>query len=156
MSVFNISQQEAETLIAVEKHAIQQAVNDYPIRLPERGGGISVKLESLDKKEEFYLDIGRGTINLAKIKNQTRARKSIVLVRLDIGGSPHRNPDDQEVSGDHIHLYREGYGDKWAYPVPLDKFPNINDFWLTIHDFLRYCNVTQAPNFDKQQLLAGL
>ena len=103
MNSVNISQSEAERLISLEKHAIKPS-NDNPINLPERGGAISLKLESADKKEEFSFDIRRGSIDLGKFTNQTRTRRSIILVRLDIGGAPHRNPDDQEIPKNHIHL----------------------------------------------------
>jgi hypothetical protein len=36
----------------------------------------------------------------------------VVLVRLDLGGAPHRNPFDEEIGVPHLHLYREGFGDK--------------------------------------------
>ena len=72
----------------------------------------------------------------------------------DLGGAiklamtliePHRSPDDVEVASPHLHIYREGYGDKWAFPLPADSFPNMNDLWLTLEDFMRYCNVTEPP-----------
>jgi hypothetical protein len=68
-----------------------------------------------------------------------------VLVRLDFGGAPHRNPDGEEIGSPHLHLYREGYGDKWAVPVPEDRFENLSDPWQTLEDFMRYCNVVQSP-----------
>jgi hypothetical protein len=44
-----------------------------------------------------------------------------------------------------LHLYREGYGDKWAIPLPPDKFPNIGDLWVTLEDFMRFCNIVDWP-----------
>ncbi len=69
----------------------------------------------------------------------------IVLARLDFAGPPHRNPDGEEVGSTHLHLYREGYGDKWAYPVPAERFPNLRDPWLTLDDFMRYCRIVEPP-----------
>jgi hypothetical protein len=68
-----------------------------------------------------------------------------ILARLDFGGPPHRNPDGEEIPCPHLHLYREGYGDKWAVPIPVDRFPNVNDLWLTLQDFMDYCNVIEPP-----------
>lgn len=48
-------------------------------------------------RENFLLDIRRGKIDLLKATNQNRARQTIVLVRLDLGGAPHRNPDGEEI-----------------------------------------------------------
>ena len=72
--------------------------------------------------EAFHLDISRSRINLLKGKFQNRARTTIVLARIDIGGAPHRNPDDEEIACPHVHLFREGYGDRWAFPVPPEAF----------------------------------
>jgi hypothetical protein len=58
-----------------------------------------------------------------------------VLVRLDLGGAPHRNRDDEEIGVPHLHLYREGFGDKWATPLPSDRFRNPADVWTTSKTF---------------------
>ncbi len=138
----NLTQSEADALIAVEKHKADEQSYDYP----GLGGSISVPLVSPDKRESFILDISRGRIDLKKGTYQNRARQIVVLVRLDFGGAPHRNPDGIEVQCPHLHLYREGFGDKWTVPAPADKFPNINDLWLTLENFMQYCNITNIPN----------
>ena len=65
-----------------------------------------------------------------------------------LGGPPHRNPDGEEIGTPHIHVYREGYGDKWALPLPAD-FRSVADLGTTLDDFLRYCNVTRPPRIQK-------
>lgn len=72
----------------------------------------------------------------------------VTLVRLDFGGAPHRNPDDVEVSSPHLHVYREGFGDKWAIPLP-PIFTNPMDAWLTLTEFMRYCNIAEPPNIQR-------
>lgn len=81
---------------------------------------------------------------------QTRGRQVVVLVRLDLGGAPHRNPDGEKIPVPHIHIYREGYGDKWAMPVPTDQFRAVADVWTTFEDFLQFCNITQPPYIDRR------
>jgi len=76
---------------------------------------------------------------------QNRARQIIILARLDYGGPAHPNPDGEEIPCPHLHLYKEGYGDKWAFPIPQDKFPNIGDQWETLSDFMKYINVIKQP-----------
>ena len=49
------------------------------------------------------------------------------------------------IGSPHLHLYREGFGDKWAFPVPPKHFSNLADPWLTLEDFMRFCNVTEPP-----------
>jgi hypothetical protein len=72
-------------------------------------------------------------------------RQIIVLLRLDVNGAPHRNPDGVEVPCPHIHVYREDYGDKWAFPIPPGKFENLDDLNMTLDDFLTECNVIEGP-----------
>ncbi|MDR4506756.1 MAG: hypothetical protein MRJ65_00730 [Candidatus Brocadiaceae bacterium] len=138
-------QSEADKLIAMEKHRVNGSVWRYP----GLGGSICIPLISFDKRENFNLDISRGKINLSKGTYQNRARKIIVLVRLDLGGPPHRNPDDVEISSPHLHLYREGYGDKWAMPIPTGKFSNISNLWQVLKDFMDFCNITEPPIIQK-------
>jgi hypothetical protein len=95
------------------------------------------------------LDITRARIRLTKATFQNRARQAITLMRLDLDGAPHRNPDDSEVPCPHLHIYREGYGDKWAFPAPLDRYPNVHDLFSTFDAFMRHCNVTNPPRIEK-------
>lgn len=145
MSDLELTQAEADALMAMEKHRLDDQRYDFP----SSGGKLIVPLISVDKRENFTLDISRGRIDLSRGKYQNRARQVIVLVRIDFGGAPHRNPDDQEIPCPHLHLYREGYGDKWAGPVPPDKFANSGDPWQTLNDFMKFCNITRPPNIER-------
>jgi len=65
---------------------------------------------------------------------------------LEVASGPaHRNPDGAEVKSPHLHVCREGYGDKWATDVPGDRFPQGADPWQTLQDFVKYCNITEPP-----------
>lgn len=147
MIASEITQAEADALMAMEKHR----TDDREYLFPKPGESLIVPLVSFDKREEFVLDVYRGSINLKKVNYQNRARQVIPLVRLDISGSPHRNPDDEEISGPHLHLYREGFGAKWAYPIDLSIFGNIDDILQTLSDFLRFCNIINPPNIREQR-----
>lgn len=145
MPDINLTQAEADALIAMPKHR----VDDSDVEYPGLGGKVTVQLTSENKREHFLLDVSRGRIELKKGTYQNRARQVIILVRLDFGGPTHRNPDDEEIQCPHLHIYREGYGDKWAVPVPTASFPNIVDAWATLSDFIRYCNITEPPRFSR-------
>jgi len=145
MPEINLTQAEADVLIAMEKHRADEQRYDYP----GLGGSLSIPLVSSDKRENFILDIHRGRIDLMKGTYQNRSRQVVVLVRLDFGGPTHRNPDGIEVPCPHLHLYREGYGDKWALPVPMEKFPHLDDLWLTLADFMVFCNITKPPDLQR-------
>ena len=136
-----MSQTEADALIQVRK--IFSAPTT--VLLPP-GRDETHELISVDKQERFLLDLWRGTLRLSKLKFQNRARKIVVLVRLDIDGSPHTNPDGAKLGGTHIHIYREGYEDRWAYPLDSSEFVNTSDIWTSLDDFCRYCNI-ESPSF---------
>lgn len=138
-----LTQAEADRLIAAPKRAEERE----PVWLPELGGKVSVPLVSVDGRDRFALDVRRGRIDLSKGTNQLRGRQTVILVRLDYGGKPHRNPDGEEIGSPHLHLYREGYADKWAFPIPPGVFSNIDDHWATLQEFLTYCQVIERPEF---------
>ncbi|MEW5874510.1 MAG: hypothetical protein AB1752_04935 [Candidatus Zixiibacteriota bacterium] len=136
-----IPQADADALLAMEKRRENDDQYDYP----GLGGAIAVPVVSMDKRERFTLDVRRGSIDLLKGTYQTRARHVVVLARLDFGGAPHRNPDDEEIASPHLHVYKEGYGTKWAIPLPKDKFPIPADLWHLLEDFFAFCNITSPP-----------
>lgn len=145
MADLNITQREADELIAMEK----RRVDDEEHSFPTPGGRLAIPLTSHDKRENFMLDITRAQIRLTKATLQNRARQAIVLLRLDLAGPPHRNPDDGEVPCPHLHIYREGYGDKWAVPAPSDRYPDPEDLWSTFEAFMRQCNIVEPPQIQK-------
>jgi len=112
MAETTLTQIEADTLLAMEKHRTDDTAHTFPVL----GGAIVVPLISANKRENFLLDVTRGRINLKKVTYQNRARTAVILARLDIAGPPHVNPDGQEIPCPHLHTYREGFGDKWAEP----------------------------------------
>lgn len=145
MAEINLTQAEADALTVMEKHRMDNTRWNYP----GLGGSVIIPLISTDKRENFLLDVSRGKIDLAKGTYQNRSRQVIVLVRLDFGGQLHRNPDGKEIPSPHLHIYREGYGAKWACPIPIDKFPNISDLWQTLEDFMKFCNITKPPLIER-------
>lgn len=139
-----ISQAEADMLIAMEK----QRISDENIELLALTPlNLNINLISMDYKEEFVLSIWRSFFSLQKSSFRNFAKKTITLVRVDLGGRPHRNPDGEEIGCPHIHIYREGFGDKWAFELPTEKFSDPSNFLTTHRDFLSYCNITRPPNF---------
>jgi hypothetical protein len=136
----SITQQEADTLLALEKHYRGTKTFEFP----SFGGDLRIPLHSSDNREEFSLDISRASISLIKNKFQTRARTTVVLVRIDIGGSPHRNPDGVEIPCPHIHFYKSGFNDRWAYPLS-DYFVNTNNSIKILQEFMDYCKIITRP-----------
>src|ERR1700744_6246053 len=85
MSIF-LPQTEADALIAMPKRRVDDEVR----RFPGLGGRVAIPLESVDRSEDFLIDVTRSRINLSKITYQNRARSVIVLLRLDLNGRPTR------------------------------------------------------------------
>lgn len=141
----DLTQAEADALLGLDK----RRASDDRVALPDLGRKLSVELLSTDKRERFNLDMNRSYVSLSKYTLQTRGRVVAVLARLDIDGAPHTNPDDEELPCPHLHLYRQGYGDKWAFPVPLAHFKNLSDRWQTLLDFMTYCRIVEPPLFDR-------
>ena len=145
MVEYDLTQSEADSLRSMAKHRVDDTQWTYP----GMGGGLSIPLVSDDGREQFILDIRRGRVNLAKGSYQNRGRRVVVLVRLCFGGGPHENPDGKLIPSPHIHEYWEGYGDKWAYPLPIIAFKNVSNQRITFQDFLRYCNITKPPHIKR-------
>lgn len=141
MADVHLTQAEADALLAMAK--VRE--DDRSWKYPEEGGGLSIPLVSKDRREQFFLDVSRGRIDLKREKLQNRARQVAILARLETAGPTHRNPDDSEIPCPHIHLYREGYADKWAFPIPADRFTHLEDAWQTLQEFIAFCNVTEPP-----------
>ncbi len=141
MTDASLAQAEADALLAMEKRRAGSAERDYP----GLGGRLTAPLVSVNGRERFFLDLRRARIDLQKGTYPNRGRETGTLARLDFGGAPHRNPDGKEVGSLHLHLYREGFGDKWAFPAPAVSFPNLDDPWLTLEDFMRFCRITEPP-----------
>lgn len=144
MTEFILTQAEADALFQLEKIK----VDDTEYNLPDLGGRLEVPLISSDKRETFILDLSRGRIDLSRRKYQNRTRQIIILARLDCNGS-HCNPDGENIDEPHLHLYKEGYNDKWAFPVPADVFHNLDNNWQTLQDFMKFCSIVEPPNFNR-------
>lgn len=142
MADINLTQSEADALIAMEKQRVDDKQWDFAVP----GTRLAIPLTSTDKRENFFLDVTRAQLKLTKATYQNRARQAIILMRLDLDGPPHRNPDDQEIPCPHLHIYREGFGDKWAIPAPSTEYPDTKNLFLTFEAFMKQCNITLPPD----------
>ena len=145
MPEVDLTQSEADALLTMEKRRI----DDRPWLFPAVGGRISVPLISVNHRESFHLDVSCGRIDLRRVKYQARSREVIILARLELGGPAHRNPDGEEVPCPHLHLYREHYADKWAFPVPSVEFSHLDDTWESLQDFMGFCRITEPPDIQR-------
>lgn len=145
MADTNLTQDEADKLMSMEK----RSADGREWLFPAPGDRIAIPLTSLDKRENFMLDVTRAQIKLTKATYQNRARAAIILLRLDLDGPPHRNPDGVDIPCPHLHVYREGFGDKWAIPAPVARYQNTLDLFSTFDAFMQQCNITELPRIQK-------
>jgi len=149
MSDIVLSQEEADRLIAIEKRFSEPtSMHSFP---PPTRHNVTIPLESLDGREGFVLDLYRGRIDIGKQKYQTRGHKTIVLVRLDWAGSDHVNPDESRtrIPCPHVHIYREGFGDRWAFSLQDVEFGSPTDAWDALQHFLAFCNIRGESCFQR-------
>jgi hypothetical protein len=146
MADVNLLQAEADALIAMEKFRTDTKLWNWP-NPSER---VTIPLMSADKRESFILDITRARIKVTKATYQNRARQAIVLMRLDLDGPPHTNPDGQEILCPHLHVYREGFGTKWAFPLPSSyPQPPAADLLTMCSAFMVDCRIVDPPEFQE-------
>jgi hypothetical protein len=141
----DLTQAEADALIALEKHRL----DDKEWTFPAPGEQVIIPITSQDRRENFLLDLTRSRIKLSKATFQNRARQTVILMRLDLDGPPHRNPDDEEIPCPNLHVYREGYGDKWAAAAPISIYADVTDLFGTFEAFMVHCNVINPPKLQR-------
>jgi hypothetical protein len=157
-----ITQQEADFFFEMEKFPEDEKLHQFP----NSGEKLILSFTSADKREFFLFDIYRGSIRITKISYQNRVRKAYILRRLDIDGVLHLNPEvenvpllilesynGKEIQPPHMHLYIEGFGERWAVPADILMKVDGKDIYEIMFDFFRYCNVKQLPKIEKTLLI---
>lgn len=133
-----LTDNEAKALIELEKIAMQNVVN-----IPSGNTKEHLDLASAKERKDniMRIFIRRGKINPNKCSFNVVFNKSITLIRLDIeAGRVHTNPDGQDMPSNHLHIYREGYDDRYAFPLP-ECFTDPDNLAQTLYDLLGYSNV---------------
>ena len=146
-----LTQTEADALLQIDKEFADSDPLEYWQTQPMHYERL---LFSADRREQFFLDVERGRRNRARLRYQTRARKVIILARLDLNGPAHRNPPDspyrpgERFGGPHFHRYTEGYEDRIAYHLADVSGLAVRDLCngvFCLEDFLRYCHIRNWP-----------
>lgn len=110
------------------------------VKLPHDKQKKVFHVSSVGTKDTFLLDCHRQGTYEMKLMNQMRYGKDFPMVRLEINAPPHMNPDSYVTSRNHIHIYKEGYGMKWAYELS-DKFPASMNMLNLFVIFCEYCGI---------------
>lgn len=135
-----MTQAEAQRLIQLLKKLLQQGT----IFLPKMGTSSQFELHSVfSDRDRFTIIFNRKTrIRADKYTLMLRYGKDKGLLRIDVGGPAHNNPDGTVVPCPHIHVQQRDTGlwDAWAIEIPV-VFNNVADRIETFQTFLQYCNV---------------
>ena len=147
----SLSQEEADNLLGMPKQFVEDDPLEFTETMPMNYERL---LLSADRREQFILTVERGNRKRIRLKFQTRARKVIVLARLDLNGPDHRNPPEspyrpnERLSCPHIHVFREGFDDRIAFmlsDVHGLAIEDANDGVRCLEDFLNFCRVEKLP-----------
>lgn len=146
---------------------IQRLINDLK-RLLSDGTLIDlpkhkeyVKLNAKSQSDFFIIDVNRRGNSIKKITLQLRAekKKELPLLRLDILGPPHPNPEgDFPYAGEiipcpHLHIAHEDYGDAIAYPLNSETAnlylseDELQDLIFIFKSFLFRCNIVDIDSY---------
>lgn len=133
-----LPQKEAERLMKILKKINQPELFQFP----KPSGKAFLEIVSENNREEFPTSVHRGEIEPMKASYNMRYKSSdnIILYRLDINCTPHKNPDGEKVPSPHLHIYREGSNADYAIPAP-GNLSQANDPCEALIDFLEYCKI---------------
>lgn len=146
-----ISQVEADALLVLPKLFKSDEPLEFTMTTPMDYERLLI---SEDRREEFLLTVERGNRKRIRLKYQTRARKVVILARLDLDGPAHKNPPDSPYRPNkrllcpHLHLFREGFEDRIAYlphEVPEFVISNSSNGLVWLEDFLKFCHIDNVP-----------
>lgn len=143
-----LNQEQIDILLSILKKIRYDKENFY---FPEIGNSKQLEAVSYDNKYKFLIDIkpGRTERRKKQLTLQERYNKDVILIRLDLNGPPHTNPDGKQLSGNHLHIIKEGYNDRFAYEIP-DNIVDEEDRLQTLINFLEYCKV-ENPIFTNME-----
>lgn len=160
----NLSNEDAVNLFKLRKIPADNIIVEFPIH----GEAIEIELKSPDGRYLFQADVNRKfPYNNTKTTYQLRHNKVVHIRRLDFNGG-HENPPGPAplpelikyegmkfVNKNHMHLYVEGWGDKWA--IPLEDLSELNisesdDLYEKMEKFFKYCTI-ESYNVTKVLML---
>ena len=142
-----LTQKEADMLIDMLKKTVQK-----DLELPSGKGRVEFDVTGDRKEDVFVVNISRKGINESSASYQGRVRygSGAILMRLDVNPTqPHRNPDGEKISGTHLHIYTEEYGERMAVPFDVED----KDLFDLCYAFFERFNIVETPRVTQQLTL---
>ena len=138
-----LEQQKADYLIQMPKRLV---ISKNAYSFLQKGESVVIDAIGVTENEKFIFDIARGKIDVRKCTFQDRYERTIKLLRLDITANGfHYNPDGTRIDGSHIHIYKEGFGDQYAYALPYKNIKTLNHLPSLFGEFMEFCSVENIP-----------
>jgi hypothetical protein len=91
----------------------------------------------------FKLDLRKNKIELQVMNCNTRANECFVLARLCVNDREHKNPDGTKIGETHLHIYKEGYNDRFAYDPKKYGFSNFDNVPALLIQFVEFCKINK-------------
>lgn len=126
---------------------------DEQIKPATRGESKSFALNSSDGRCFFSLDMNRSGQIEYKSSLQTRyLSTNDWIIRLDINGPGHTNPDGSITERTHIHILKEidgnllniGYNIDEIHDLLIKNTKNLNEIF---EEFCKFCNIHITSSF---------
>ena len=133
-----MTKEKAQELINVMKEILKTGT----FILPTAGTTAKIDLKSLTSpRDRFDVVINRKARIVANKYTLLLRYPEEDLLRIDVNGPKHTNPDGTIIPCPHIHMRvkNQGTWDAYAYDIPA-VFGNSEDCATTLRDFLQYCN----------------
>jgi len=106
-----LSQEAADYLARIAKEITSANV----LVIPTTGRQAEWEATSITGREYFHLHMRRGRKVATQLTLQERLEPNEILLRLDLDGPTHSNPDGTVVPTPHLHVYRAAFDVKWAF-----------------------------------------
>ncbi len=139
--------EESQRLIQI----LKKIIGSNSFAIPTPGSKAELELSSVfSANDRFTVFFNRsGRARPEKYTLLLRYGKDQGLLRIDVNGTKHVNPDGTVVDCTHIHkqTHEEGKWDAWAYELPV-VFGNADDRIDTLKQFLEYCNVNNISSIE--------
>ena len=143
-----LTQSDAKYLIEVLKVIKSGEIITFPS--PGEQTVLEAQSDELSSDKFLFYINRKGQYNLKKCTYVSRYNNVYNLLRVDINGPPHDNPDGTTVHCPHIHIYKEGYNLSWAYPLEVEIKTDPKDLIMVLIDFLKYNNLKDISGLSIQ------
>ncbi|MFV0482223.1 MAG: DUF6978 family protein [Campylobacteraceae bacterium] len=147
-------------LFEIEKYTIE---TQYI--LPKHLENLTIVAKSFDDENNFAIHINRKSLEIQKVGLSLNS--TITLRRVDFFGG-HNNPTEILLYPDndrllelmerykgfrfsrqsHIHVYIDGYEEKWAFPLSEFGISDNANIQVQARLFFHYCNIINNPQLN--------